>query len=227
MFYWGTSLGSFLLLLLFLWWLILLILSYSTFFDILSGDLHIWSSSQWPSSGCCSHWILPHLLSGTCLFLSLWLLYLVYFEACVYLLLSWNPTVLLLAHFLLLYLVCAHTRILHPPWYVHMHMLRCILAATWLCLLKYWSVANVWHPDIICFTVSSWIWHILHLPMWPSFMMCLLWYCGRLFPGLVCSMLFCLNLFYWLHQNVIIFFMWMLSVSTYYILKGNGAIYLG
>ena len=95
----------------------LLLLSYLTFFDILSGDLHIWSSSQWPSSGCCSHWVLPHLLSGTCLFPLLWLLYLVDCEVYVYLLLSWNPTVLLLAHSLLLYLVCVHTRIWHPPWF--------------------------------------------------------------------------------------------------------------
>ena len=116
-FYWVTRLGSFLLLLLLLWWLVFPLFPYHTFFDILSGDLHIWSSSQWPSSRCCSQYILPQLLPDTYLFLSLWLLYLVYCEVCVYLLLSGNPTLLLLAHSLLLNLVCAHTRILYPPWF--------------------------------------------------------------------------------------------------------------
>ena len=70
----------------------------------------------WGSWGCCNHWIWPHLLSGTSLFLSLWLLYLVYCELHVYLLLFGNLPVLLLVHSLLLYLLCAHTRILHPSW---------------------------------------------------------------------------------------------------------------
>ena len=38
-----------------------------------------------------------------------------------------------------------------------LYMSRCIWAATWLCLLRYWSVAFVWHPDMICSTVSGWM----------------------------------------------------------------------
>ena len=46
-------------------------------------------------------------------------------------------------------------------------------AATWLCLLRYLSAASVWYPDMICSTVSTWLWHILHLWVDPCLMICL------------------------------------------------------
>ena len=36
------------------------------------------------------------------------------------------------------------------------------LGTTWLYLLRYFSAARVWPPDIKQSTVSGWLWHILH-----------------------------------------------------------------
>ena len=83
----------------FFWWFLLLLLwlvspspSYSTFSGTQSGDLHSCSSSLWPSSGYCSHLVLPHLWPCICLSLSpVWL----YLDCCrrhVYLLWAESPT---------------------------------------------------------------------------------------------------------------------------------------
>ena len=64
------------------------------------------------------------------------------------------------------YQCCASTLILHIS--------RCSWAATWLCLLRYLSVASFLHSDMICSIVSALVWHILHLSVDPCLIICLL-----------------------------------------------------
>ena len=65
-------------------------------------------------------------------------------------------------------------------------MSRCNWAATWLYLLRHWSAASVWHPDMMCSTVSGWAWHILHLSVVPCLMMCF-----AVVSGVKCLILCC------------------------------------
>ena len=134
-----------------------------------SGDLHTCSSSLWPSSGCCSHLEWPHLRFGTYQTSSLvWWLCLGLWHGNMSVSDDWGvpqDSCLLICHHLfrlmLIPALCFHFDAIVPA-YVQMQ-----LGSYLVVLLRYWSAASVWHPDMMCSTVSGWVWHILHLSVVP------------------------------------------------------------
>ena len=147
-FYWGTSLGSFLLLMLLLWWF---------YFYCL---IHILSHSTWRYTylvifSVAIFWMLQSLVIATPIIrhmsvsFSLIMKCGLLWDMCLSVIIWEFQSIVTCSFSVTLFGLCSHQDFASTLIPQCLHMSRCIWEATWLFLSRYWSTVNVWHPDTI------------------------------------------------------------------------------